>query len=912
LPSSPSLPLLPLLPLLPPSLSSPVTYSAPSQCKWGPSFWCQNEATAKQCGQLTYCQTTVWKITEQVEQVKQPEDAECELCEMIVDIVEKYVNDNNKTEDEVEKLVKDACSKLGGFAEECNALVDQFFPMIWKLMEEEAPKEVCTLIGLCTTKLTAKKVQKLMPVSKPEGLECDFCKYVVDEAVKLAEENQTEEFVKDELEKFCSALGHLEAECKDLIGSFFDMIWEAILDGLTAEEIWQKIKLCSAGALLAQKTPVSKPEGVECEFCKVIVGKVLEYAKENKTKDEVKAELEQYCSDLSFLQSECKSMIDDYFDEIWDLLLTYTTAEEICEQIGLCSASVLLVAPKADFCDVCKDIVEYLQTYADSNATEEEVKEVIESFCTLFPEMPDQCKEILENFDEYWDMFKGEVDGDTFCYQFQICTSKKKIQTRTVPKKEEDTLCDLCNEAVVLLKPYVDNPDTEADAEAALKDFCNALPDADKDQCNTLLNEYFPIIWDLLKSEIDDGKICEMIGLCPSAKTQTKPKKKEQSFCDDCKSVVEFLKSYIDDNVTEEDVKDVLVEICDLLPADDSKQCLEYVDTYFPIIWDLVKQEVDSGVICEQLGFCNSTTLVAVLKAQAMAPKTIKCEACHAIVRMLRPLVDSTTVEGVVKVDLKFVCDRLPSQYKTECLNFLDQDYQLIWAVFRDEVDDGELCGLLKFCTSATLPKVEVAVAKQASKAPEIPGLCQLCEFVVGELEKKLFTNSSEAYLLGELNKICNDTPVEWRKDCKDFVEKYGKDIIKLVLEGVGPKLVCTAIQACSLVTKTETVSFDSKSETDCEVCQMIIGYLKNILGQNSTEGVVVDALVEICTVLFPEPLQDECSAFVKEYGAQVVQLILEDIDPKEICQKIDLCPKLSSSDLASPWKKIERAFKHV
>ena len=25
---------------------------------------------------------------------------------------------------------------------------------------------------------------------------------------------------------------------------------------------------------------------------------------------------------------------------------------------------------QADFCDVCKDIVEYLQTYADSNATE--------------------------------------------------------------------------------------------------------------------------------------------------------------------------------------------------------------------------------------------------------------------------------------------------------------------------------------------------------------------------------------------------------------------------------------------------------------------------------------------------------------------------------------------------------------
>ena len=46
--------------------------------------------------------------------------------------------------------------------------------------------------------------------------------------------------------------------------------------------------------------------------------------------DEVKAELEQYCSDLSFLQSECKTMIDDYFDEIWDLLLTYTVGLPVC------------------------------------------------------------------------------------------------------------------------------------------------------------------------------------------------------------------------------------------------------------------------------------------------------------------------------------------------------------------------------------------------------------------------------------------------------------------------------------------------------------------------------------------------------------------------------------------------------
>ena len=38
------------------------------------------------------------------------------------------------------------------------------------------------------------------------------------------------------------------------------------------------------------------------------------------SQEEVKAEIEKFCSALGSLEAECKTVVDMFFDEIWDLI----------------------------------------------------------------------------------------------------------------------------------------------------------------------------------------------------------------------------------------------------------------------------------------------------------------------------------------------------------------------------------------------------------------------------------------------------------------------------------------------------------------------------------------------------------------------------------------------------------------
>jgi hypothetical protein len=91
----------------------------------------------------------------------------------------------------------------------------------------------------------------------------------------------------------------------------------------------------------------------------------------------------------------------------------------ICAELGLCSKQLHSI--KGEECDTCKDVAEYLAVYLDNNATEAKVKAVLEKLCEMFPIFKDMCDEGLANFDLFWDLVRGEVDKDTFCYQLGLC-----------------------------------------------------------------------------------------------------------------------------------------------------------------------------------------------------------------------------------------------------------------------------------------------------------------------------------------------------------------------------------------------------------------------------------------------------------------------------------------------------------
>ena len=56
----------------------------------------------------------------------------------------------------------------------------------------------------------------------------------------------------------------------------------------------------------------------------------------------------------------------------------------------------------------------------------------------------------------------------------------------------------------------------------------------------------------------------------------------------------------------------------------------------------------DSGEVCDQLGFCNQTATVQVVKAKPrpqVAVGDTLCDLCQLAVSFLKPYVDSNTTE---------------------------------------------------------------------------------------------------------------------------------------------------------------------------------------------------------------------------------------------------------------------------
>ena len=65
------------------------------------------------------------------------------------------------------------------------------------------------------------------------------------------------------------------------------------------------------------------------------------------------------------------------------------------------------------------------------------------------------------------------------------------------------------------------------------------------------------------------------------------------------------------------------------------------------------------------------------------------------------------------------------------------------------------------------------------------------------ELDKMLEKNSTQAEIEAALEKVCSFLPSHIRKECDEFVEKYSKEIIQLLVEGASPTVVCTLLKLC-------------------------------------------------------------------------------------------------------------------
>ncbi|XP_037534523.1 prosaposin [Nematolebias whitei] len=478
------------------------------QCARGPPYWCQNVKTASLCGAVPHCQQNVWNKP-------QMKTVPCDLCKEVLMVVEQLLKDN-ATEAEILGYLEKACQLVPeqSLTAQCKELVDNYYPIIYGIIagELDDPSVVCGALGLCTSQQMA-----------------------------LAKLYAQEELMSNEIPG---------ADLPEQIAPFLLNVPGLLFpqENLEQEE--------------PPKQEASKQNNDVCQDCIKLLTDAQAEAKSNSSfVDDMIQKIEDQCDLLGpGISDMCKQYVGQYGAAVVQQLMSMDQGpQDICERAGFCNsvessvpmlklekakkvpaakmmpAAKLFPATKVESaarpmvrvresptCAICEYVMKQLESMLEDQATEEEIIHAVESVCSVLPSsLTAQCKDLVETYGQaIIELLVQQADPKTVCTMLALCNgaSRTFVPALDQPRFKAGGYCEVCKMAVNYIDGILEKNATEAEIEEAVKKVCSFLPDAYRTECDQLIEQYEPMLVQLLLQMLDPNFVCLKLGACTEAK----------------------------------------------------------------------------------------------------------------------------------------------------------------------------------------------------------------------------------------------------------------------------------------------------------------------------------------------------------------------------------------------------------
>jgi len=184
------------------------------------------------------------------------------------------------------------------------------------------------------------------------------------------------------------------------------------------------------------------------------------------------------------------------------------------------------------------------------------------------------------------------------------------------------------------------------------------------------------------------------------------------------------------------------------------------------------------------------------------------------------------------------------------------------------------------------------------------PVACAVCQTIALYVEKWLAENTTEQAIVDRLDVFCNELPGVG-PECQAIVATYLPDLIKWI-EKETPLVFCTQVDLCSsekdllydsprIDSHLEHQDTQKRDDHDvsqvskCEVCEVIVTYVEQLVAANNTMAAIVTKVEQLCNLL-PAPASGICDQIAAKYVPQLVKWILNKENPQTFCSHIGFC----------------------
>lgn len=665
--------------------------------------------------------------------------------------------------------------------------------------------------------------------------------------------------------------------------------------------------------------------GSVCQICKDMVKQARDQLESNETQEELKQVFEGSCRliPLKVVSTECVKLADEFIPELVETLASQMNPQVVCSVAGLCnsaridnmlqngeedssSGSVVIPAVELirDDCVGCNQIAKHMEEKFRSTPRDDILNNMLEA-CGRLGSLSDGCAAIvITHFNSLYNHLVRNLESDGLCHLAGVCQYKfhshstrniEVIHESTVGKVrpgKEDLPCELCEQLVVHLRDILVANTTEQEFEQVLKGVCKQFSTF-KDQCLSIVDEYYTVIYDFLVNSLRPTDICSMVGICPRPSLNQAPIWPLLP--------VETIEQF-HATVQQEHSQD------DVIPA---------IRLNIPVIG---KDEANSYNVLHRVPIGGKGVGVRVveqmevqpaLPIERMMPLTINyshnkevCALCEYMLHYLQIALTAPSTESKIKEVVEQACDHLPDTINAQCRSFVDTYGDALVALLAQEIDPSQVCPKLGLCASE---QVMLDLTHSVSDKPT----CPLCLFAVEELITTLKNNRTEDRIRQALNHLCSDLPNSLQGECRNFVENYEEELVDMLIADFTPQEVCAYLKLCDAPTHVldeEIISNEIpqvpatrrvvtavgtqqgvRESTSCVLCEFVMSKIDSALKNKATEDEIKQVVHGICNHM-PRTVVKECNEFVDQYAELVITLLAQSLDPKQVCSEINLC----------------------
>lgn len=676
-----------------------------------------------------------------------------------------------------------------------------------------------------------------------------------------------------------------------------------------------------------------------------------------------------------------------------------------------------------EICNICLDMVKQARDQLESNETQADLKAVFEGSCNLIPikVVKKECKKMADDFiPELVEALASQMNPNVVCSVAGLCNNaaidkmleempavKPKDQddvedSSSVSEETEDEFsCDKCNKIAGLITSRFHATDRDQVLEGFLR-FCGKMGSF-SDGCSSIVLTYFNEIYEHMSEEFNAKNVCHMSGACAgqfhqheeSQEIEIRPmggvgiiKVEGEQFegddipCKLCEQLVDHLRDLLIANTTELEFKQVLEGLCKQTKAF-SQECLSLVDQYYEEIYSTLVHNLDSNSACFMIGVCpkglkkeldgpimplvpvrvaiiheqssaqrvppkkllgeNEPKLSAVEIQQAQlpidrlmgAPLSLNlvengkfCTLCEYFMHFVQEALSEPANEDEIKNVVGTTCDKLPKAIRSECHSFVDLYGDAVIALLIQSMDPREICPQLRMCPAARedieiFAPAQIDVTIDANAGKDKP-TCPLCLFAVTQLEETIKNDRTKENIKQALSKLCSHLSPKLKMECTDFVDTYSAELVEMLVSDFTPQEICVYLKLCvdqrpdlSLLnmefdhdfrqqqrphydietneiadnTVNGQITVDHQATVtspECLVCEEMVKEVEKRVKNKKSKEQIKEALEHACDRL--KKYKTKCERYVDQHSDQIIDLLMKQLSPKEICHSLGFC----------------------